>query len=194
MQKTVFMISSTPSRVLERRPAFAGFTLVEVMISATIAAFVLAAVLSAFLFMGRSGANVNNYNDMETQARNALEIFAQDTRQAKSITWASKDSLTLTLKGTSGDINITYAFDSGNFIRTTATEKRALVTGVIEFEFKPYNIAGTALGFTNLTNTGRDTKQLQISLRASRKSQTVVAATNTVLSARFILRNKRVTA
>ena len=38
------------------------------------------------------------------------------------------------------------------------------------------------------------TKQLQISLEASRSNTTVVAATNTVLSARFILRNKIVTA
>ena len=45
-----------------------------------------------------------------------------------------------------------------------------------------------------LAAAGTNTKQLQISLQASRTNQTVVAATNTVLSARFILRNKIVTA
>jgi Tfp pilus assembly protein PilW len=187
------MISFTPSPGPDRggrsrRPA--GFTLVELMIGATISSFVLAGILSVFLFMGRSGANVSNYNDMETQARNALEIFAQDARQASTITWHSKSSLTLRVEG----VNIQYTFDSGALIRITPTQKRAIVTGVVEFEFKPFSITGAELGFTNLTATSRDTKQLQISLRAARKSQTVVAATNTVLSARFILRNKRVTA
>lgn len=37
------------------------------------------------------------------------------------------------------------------------------------------------------------TKQLQIYLKSGRTSSTVNTATNTVLSARYILRNKRVT-
>ncbi len=37
-----------------------GFTLVEVMIAATLGTFVLAGVLSTFLMLGRSGANVAN--------------------------------------------------------------------------------------------------------------------------------------
>jgi len=44
------------------------------------------------------------------------------------------------------------------------------------------------------TAASSSTKQLQITLEATRTNTTVVAATNTVLSARFILRNKIVTA
>ena len=72
-----------------------------------------------------------------------------------------------------------------------------LVTGITNFSFSAYSISGTALPLAsaaNLTAANGATKQLQISLVAARNSTTAVAATNTVLSARFVLRNKKVTA
>lgn len=172
-----------------------GFTLVEVMVSATIASFILAAVITTFLFMGRSGANVQHYSDMEGQARKALEVFAQDVRQASTITWTSNQNVTLRVNGS----DIMYAFAGSTFFRRNVSSGTQidLVTGVSSFSFNAYNITGTSLPLstaTELTNAGKQTKQLQISLEARRQSTTVVAATNTVLSARFILRNKRVTA
>ena len=65
------------------------------------------------------------------------------------------------------------------------------------FTFKSFNVVGTPLPLTTaaeLLAAGSSTKQLQISLEAARTTQTVASATNTVLSARFILRNKVVTA
>ena len=47
------------------------------MIGAALSSFILAGVLSTFLFLGRSGANIQNYNDMESQARSALELLYQ---------------------------------------------------------------------------------------------------------------------
>lgn len=167
------------------------------MIGATLGAFLLTAVLSTFLFMGRSGANMQNYSDMEAQARKALEIFAEDVRQASAITWNSATELDLTVNSTT----VRYLYDSAasTFYRRAASGTTALITGISAdtFEFKAYNVAGTELPLTTsaeLTAATSSTKQLQISLEASRTNTTVVAATNTVLSARFILRNKVVTA
>jgi hypothetical protein len=170
-------------------------TLVEIMIGATIGSFVLTAIITTFLFMGRSGANVQHYADMEGQARKALEMFAQDVRQASAITWTSNQNVLLTVSGT----GIRYSFSGSTFTRTNTSSNVAtdLVTGVSSFSFNAYNITGTSLALstaTDLTNAGKQTKQLQISLEARRQSSTAVATTNTVLSARFILRNKRVTA
>ena len=210
-----FMTTTTPSRTLDRRRRSAGFTLVEVMVAATLASFILAGILSSFLFIGRSGANVQNYSDMESQARKALELFAEDTRQASAITWLSSNQLRLTVNGKPH----TYTYASGSLTRTVvsaaATTATILLTGInapiartdtngatcTPF-FRGYNINGvelTAIQYANpsagdLAAASSVTKQLQISMEASRKSQTVSAATNTVLSARFILRNKRVTA
>lgn len=179
-----------------------GFTLVEMMIGATISSFVLAAVLTTFLFMGRSGANVQNYNDMEVQARNALEYFAEDTRQGSGVVWNTASSVSITV----GTNTVTYAYDSGTrrfgrVVVVTATgvqtSNRTLVTGITSFAFSAYNISGATVAISTAAERSAangTTKQIQISLEAARTNTTVVAATNTVLSARFILRNKRVTA
>jgi len=173
----------------------AGFTLVEVMISATLGSFVLLAVLTTFLFLGRSGANLMNYSDMETQARKALELFAEDTRQASDVYWNSADSVRLTVNGSS----ITYAYSGGVFTRSTGfANSTTLLNGITTFSFLAYTISGTAISdfstaAARLSANGK-TKQVQISLSAARTSQTVTTATNIVLSARYVLRNKAVTA
>ncbi len=164
------------------------------MVGATLSSFILSGVLSTFLFMGRSGANLRNYSDMETQARRALEYFAEDVRQASAISWASATSLTLNV----GGVLIAYSYNSsdGKFYRGGS----ALITGIApnSFSFKAYNIASPdPLPLTTaaeLAAASSSTKQLQISLEASRSTTTVTAATNLVLSARYILRNKIVTA
>ncbi len=179
-----------------RRGVAAGFTLVELMIGATLGSFILAAVLSTFLFMGRSGANIQNYNDMEAQARKALESFAEDTRQASGVTWgATNASLTLTVNGAS----VVYSYDSTakTLTRRDATTTKVLVSGITTFAFSAYNISEVSLPLVtaaDLIAANGTTKELQLSLECSRTNTTVVAATNSVLSARFILRNKKVTA
>ena len=196
-----FMTTTTPSLI--RKPSggrggAAGFTLVEVMIGATLASFVLLAVLTTFLFMGRSGANLRNYSDMEAQARKSLETFAEDVRQASSISWLSANAVTVSVNGNT--VAYYYSSSTGIFYRQAAGGSvESLITGISSgtFAFKAYNVAGTELPLVtaaNLTQASSDTKQLQISLQAARTTQTVTSATNLVLSARFILRNKIVTA
>lgn len=195
------MTFSTPLRIPSLRIAAGrrgGFTLVEVMIGATLSSFVLLAILTTFLFMGRSGANLRNYSDMESQARRSLEIFAEDARQASAISWTSDVSVQLTVNSTA----IRYSFDSttGLFSRQAGgAASQVLISGVRAgtFAFKAYNVAGSEMALVtaaNLTAASSSTKQIQISLEASRTTTTVTSATNLVLSARYILRNKVVTA
>lgn len=175
--------------------AASGFTLVEVMIGAALSTVILAAVLTSYLFIIRSGANLVNYSSMEAQARSALELFAEDTRQASAITWNSANSVTLVVNSAA----VVYEYDtsSNTFFRRTAGDTRALLTGITAFQYKAYNINGAEItdfgSSTALTAAGKSTKQLQVSLSVARSTQTVVRATNVVLSARFILRNKRIT-
>src|SRR5688572_23520838 len=107
MVKTVFMTTTTIS--FKRRCR--AFTLVEVMVASTLGTIVLAGVLSTFLMLGRSGANVANYSMMEAESRRALEELSQDLRMAKDITWNSAESVTLTVPDnytTTGN-QVTYA-------------------------------------------------------------------------------------
>ena len=189
------MTTTTPWR---GRKGQRGLTLVELLIASSLSTLVLAGVLAMFLFLGRTGANVANYADMEAQARLALEEFGQDARQAAGITWNSAHSVTLHVSG--ADVFYTYNPVVRTFSRSVGATTRVLVEGVTdEFAFTGYTIGGAKVAYDLSTASGRTsasgvTKQLQIYFKASRTDNTVARATNTVLSARFILRNKRVTA
>jgi prepilin-type N-terminal cleavage/methylation domain-containing protein len=204
------MTTSTPrTEPRARRARAAGFTLVEVMISAALSSFLLAAVLSSNLFIGRTSANLGNYITMESQARRGLETFAEDVRMSKNITWndtvhvtngSGGNSITLTIPGvlaTDPDTLVTYYYEtnSGNaayrsFCRKTGDKDSTatpmqLITNCTSFSFDRYKT-----GTLGAASNDLETKQLQLTLTASRSTTTVVTATNLVISARFIMRNK----
>ena len=178
----------------------AGFTLTEIMIGATLGSFVLLAILTSFLFMGRTGANAYNYVGMEQEARRGLERFSEDVRMASGITWTSNVRVTLRIPhvSDSGTDSIMYYYDTDPasaayqcFLRqgvdpvTGVSTTAPLIHDVQTFEFDRW-----MLGSTGQATNDLGTKQLQIRLTVSRASQTAVAATNLVMSARYILRNK----
>lgn len=178
-----------------------GFTLVELMVSAALAGFILVGVLSAFLMLGRSGYNAASYSTMEAEARRALEAFSEEARAAKNITWNSANSITLTVVGSSGTHLVTYAYDTSTgsataqcFYRvagtaTSTAPRLILVRNVTDFAFRRYKVVN---GVDYTATNDLETKQIQITLRSTRTGITTVAATNAVLSARVVLRNKAV--
>jgi Tfp pilus assembly protein PilW len=114
-----------------REPALStskGFTLVELLIGATLSAAVMAAVFSSYIYLGRSLARLANQQTLETEARRALGHFAQDVEQAAGISGTPSAS-TVTLKipaGASGTTTVTYAFtndanNNGTLTRTPAS-------------------------------------------------------------------------
>jgi prepilin-type N-terminal cleavage/methylation domain-containing protein len=194
------MIITTRSPAPDAKRRQRGFTMVELMISATLGSFLLLAVVTSFLFMGRSGSNMQNYVEMEVQARRAIETFAEDVRMAKDATWNTSKSLTLTVVTSTGTTATrTYTYDSaaGTFSRVAGTTTQRLITGISTFSFTAYKINTATIDLsdsTTLASASSLTKQVQISLRTIRSTRTVTDATNSVISARFILRNKKVTA
>jgi prepilin-type N-terminal cleavage/methylation domain-containing protein len=185
-----------PQRSLARRASQseAGFTLVEVMIAATLGSLVLAGVLSTFLMLGRSGANVANYSMMESQARRALEEFSQDLRMASGITWNSAQSITLTIPNnytpTLG--KVTYAYDpvADEFYRSprdptsAAGTKSVLIRNVVDFTYSRFD------RINNPSTMDMTTKRIQLNMTARTTTVTTASASNIILSASYILRNK----
>lgn len=194
------MTTITHSPAPDRSRRLRGFTLVELMVSATLSGFLLVAVITSFLFLGRSGANMQNYTDMEAQARRTIETFAADVRMAREATWTSSNSLTLTVVTSAGaTVAYTYTYNpsAGTFVRIAGGATTTLLTGISSFNFTAYKINTDTIDLSDastLASASNLTKQVQISLRTIRSTRTVTDATNSVISARFILRNKRVTA
>jgi prepilin-type N-terminal cleavage/methylation domain-containing protein len=177
-----------------------GFTLVEVLIAATLSSFVLAGVLSAFVFMGRTSFRSSGYSEMEAEVRRGLDVFAQDTRNATDVRWNSAQSVTLTVNGSP----VTYAYDPtagsptyGSFYRLagdagSGAARTVLVRSVTpDFAFRRYKLEQPGVT-DNTAQNDRETKLLQLTLRATRTSVATTGATQSAISARYLLRNKRV--
>ena len=178
-----------------------GFSLPEVVIGLGIGSIVMLGVISTFLMMGRSGANIANYTRMDAQMRRALEEFAQDIRMASNFTWNSSTSVTLTVPDNYGSTanQVTYAWDSSSsgatarsFYRmpgdvAAANPKPVLVRDVTAFSFFRYD------RLNNSTVSDLSTKRVQISITVTSQSQTVATVRDEVVSASFILRNKLAT-
>ncbi|MEO7597797.1 MAG: hypothetical protein ABIV50_02610 [Opitutus sp.] len=217
-----------------------GFTLVELLIAAGLSAFILVGVLSSFLMMGRISANIQNYTEIENNARKALEIMSREIRAAFTVTSYSTTSFSISLPdstgstpslaaGTaplynqlagSGAYSVTYTYDAtnkritrtgppvydptGTSTTTTFISNVQQITGLANndvFNYYRYVNTGAALGqgyvngYTGNTVTSPNPttaiQQIEVKFLVNRQSTTVTKATNKVLSARFILRNKR---
>ena len=181
-----------------------GFTLVELLVSTGLGAIVLAAVLTSVLMINRSGYLLNNYIEMEKQARNALETFAIDARMTESVNWTRKSDGTLIaitlIPPDTKSVTYTYNSTAGTLVRTdnTTLQTLTLVSGIQSLSFTAYKyseLTGLAainpsIAATSDTLLKNDTKMVQISLSAVRTRSTLADATNTVVSARYVLRNK----
>jgi Tfp pilus assembly protein PilW len=216
MQKTAYLIFSTRHTDRTGHSGVRAFTLVEAMVAIGISSFILTGVVSAFLMIGRSSTNAYNYCVLDSNTRQGLETFSREIRIANSVSAFSSTSITIGIPDTSSGsssavaYSVTYAYDSGNKIFTRTgppltdiagtSATTTLVNNVKTFSLKYYSyLAGD--GYVNgvqndntiaTDGTGSATaiKQIELTLTAQTSNVTVVNATNAVLSARFILRNK----
>jgi prepilin-type N-terminal cleavage/methylation domain-containing protein len=194
---------TTTSHATKHAARRRGFTLTEVMIAMTLSVVAMSGILSTALMISRSGYRIDQYTDMENESRKSLEQFGQDVRMSQDVVWHDANSLTLTLPvdatGTATQ-TCTYTYDPAakTFARTSTGKTSVLLTGIEECTLMGFKINGDpthtsptpASSWTTISNS---TKQLQLSVSSQRTQTASVKTGQKVISARFILRNKRVT-
>jgi len=175
------------------------------MIAAGLSAFILAGVLTTFVMIGRSGYLASSYSELQDQTRRALDIFGEDVRKAADIRWNNAQSVTLSVVTSTNAVNlVTYAYDSepnsptkGAFYRlvgdaASTAPRLPLVRNVApDFAFQRFKLEQSS-GVENAATSDLETKQIQVTFRTSRTGITTVASNQSALSARYVLRNKRV--
>jgi type II secretory pathway component PulJ len=93
----------------------AAFTLVELLVGATLSAAVMAAVFSSYIYLGRSLARLANQQILETEARRTLGYFSRDVQAATGLTDTANLSaarLSLTVPAATGTNTITYYYNA----------------------------------------------------------------------------------
>jgi len=197
-----------------------------------LASFILVAVLTTFLMLGRVTRNIQNYTEIEAKGRKALELMSREIRAAFYISSYSATSFTASIPdstGTtpdttgvagaynlfnqlpaSGAYQVRYTFDSAS-----STISRAVDTGtgfgtpaifisnvqqiqgsnILNYYHRYPGVSHSSTGYfngyeTNLATSATDINQIEVKFVLRETARTVTDATNKVLSARFILRNK----
>lgn len=106
----------------------AAFTLVELLVGATLSAAIMAAVLSSYIYLARNLGRLTTQQTLETESRRALAYFAQDVQSstglATSITPANY-KLALTVPTATGSNVVIYYYNST--AATTSTESDTVV-------------------------------------------------------------------
>ena len=179
-----------------------GFTLVELLVAATLSGLVLAGVAATALQIMRSGVRVNQYAEMSTQVRRGLEQLEGDLRSASAITWNNASDITLTVPTPGGATRqVTYAWTGAAqaFYLVPGTSSAATAGRVILIRDLPARPNGSAgLVFNrydlagNAATTDAATKSLQVTVYAVRSARGMANTTDTAVSAIFVLRNKPV--
>jgi type II secretory pathway component PulJ len=181
-----------------------GFTLTEIIIAAGLSTMVLAGVLSAFLMIGRTSVSSSSYSQNEAETRRALERFGQDARLASNIHWANDHQITFTVAQPGDPIaSVTYTYDGEPTSVTyhclyrvvesngSTSPRQILAREISELSFQRYKLEQTGVR-ENVAANDLETKQVQLTMRATRRSANTAIASQAAASACYILRNKRV--
>jgi Tfp pilus assembly protein PilW len=177
-----------------------GFTLVEVMVAASLSVFVLAGVLTANLQIIRSGVRITQYAEMESQVRRALDYLGRDLKEALNITWNGESDITLTIPTSdTTSTQVTYAWTaaSQSFFRVAGASS-AVIAGRLELVrgIPPLTDGSAGVKFARFNRDGAAattngaTKSVAVTMTVTRNAQTVTAASQNAASATFTMRNK----
>ncbi len=177
-----------------------GFTLVELLVAATLSGLVLAGVATTALQIARGGVRMNQYAEMGTQSRRGIEQLEGDLKNASAITWNDASDITLTIPTTGGATRqVTYAWTGAAQAfylvpgaSSAATAGRVVLVkdlparadGSAGLVFSRYDLAG------NAATTDAATKRVQVTFYLARSARGMANTTDTAVSAIFVLRNK----
>lgn len=164
-----------------------GFTLAELLVATTLSSLVFAALFSAFIFMGRSTLGISNYSSMNTESRFGLEIFGRDMRSAENIAEGFSSTGFTIVVPNAGEV--TYRYDADHpdrpLFRRDDEGEQAIMTGVEELNFRYFDLQAEA------ATVPIQVKQIQLQLKLVREAINI-ENTEKVVSARYIMRNKKV--
>jgi hypothetical protein len=175
------------------------------MVTSAVGAIVMAGVLAAYIFLGRSLARLSSYQALETESRKAMAYLTKDFTQAKYVkrgTTPTDSQVTLTLP--SGDVTYTYNSSTKTLTRAAPSEPitsfKLLQTDACQcttFKFKYYT--GSDGSPTDLVSASAyvpySIKQIQVCYTVESPSSWTPQTRShfEIASSRYVLRNRGAT-
>lgn len=185
-----------------RRKLRRGFTLVEMLVAMTVGGLVLAAGTGSLLFISRGAASLGNYHDMNMRSRFMLDKFATDSRMAVNVNSASSTQVSMDIYNSTGGFDtVVYSYDATaqSFSRVlypdgdvTAGQSDIILENVVELSFTYFNmIYDSSTRQLEETTNLLEIKEIQLEA-LMRLSALNTINSNQIISARYMMRNKKV--
>ena len=178
--------SSNPTSF--HRRSSAAFTLVEILIGNSIGLIAMTVLASLTLFTSRSFVAIGNYNELEHDSSIALDNLSRDIRGAEAL--ASFTTNRVELRSAGGQI-VTYAYSPGSrtLVRTKGSQQTVLLEGCdfLRFNMSQRNPSNNFHFYP--ASTVAEAKLLDVSWRCSRRVLGKQINTESVQTAKIVLRN-----
>lgn len=150
---------------------------------------VIAALALLLFYTSRSFAAIINYVDLDQYSRKALDKMSLEIRQADRLLTSSTNQLTFSYNG--GTLSYTYSPQDKTLTRTFGSETEVLLRECDTLTFAIYQrnpIGGTYDVYP--TGTPATTKLVQLTWICSRKILGQAVNTESVQSAKFVIRKE----
>jgi prepilin-type N-terminal cleavage/methylation domain-containing protein len=167
-----------------------AFTLVEFMVTSAVALILMAALMSLLFFSSRSFASITNYLDIDRQTQAALDKLSRDIRQVNKLTAYSATALTFE----DWDFaTLRYVYDpvAQTLTSVKGTNSQVLLVGCDSLQFSIFQRSPTANTFQPVsTASAASTKVIELTWNCSSKILGAKANTESMQSAKVVMRNK----
>ncbi|MEI8290594.1 MAG: prepilin-type N-terminal cleavage/methylation domain-containing protein [Verrucomicrobiota bacterium] len=168
-----------------------GFSLIELMVSAGVGAIILTAVILSFICCTRSFAAIGNYIDLNRVSQNALDQMSRDIRQASSLQSFATNQLVF-LDSNSNQLTFAWSPLTSQLTRSSggATDVLLKNCDYLSFDISQRNpVTDGAFGFYTASNNPAVCKLVSVSWRCSRTIFGEKMNTESVQTAKIVLRN-----
>lgn len=157
--------------------------------ASSLSAIVFAAILSAYLFIGRNLSRLASNQSLDVETRRTLRQMTTDVSEAITLTTAGATTMTLTKLGPSGNVTVSYVYNSGTqqLNRTVGATVTKLLSRAESLAFTYYAENGT----TTTDTKSAKSVELSFTIAAGTQSSGTLARYRSV-SPRVIMRNKQV--
>lgn len=165
-----------------------GFTLFEVLVAVFLGTIMLGSAFAVLLSLNRGSVALTHYTEMNAQSRQVMELFGRDMRMASDVSVADDQVLAVSTLNQNGDVvQVIWDFDTvqSEVVRTEDGTSRVLLRNVDDFNLRYFTLR------RDPTSHPLEVKEVQLEVLIRRP---VLAATTTnhIVSARFMMRNRKV--
>jgi hypothetical protein len=160
------------------------------MVASVLGLTLLAGIATLFCYTNRSFASLTNYLDLDQKTQVALDKMSREVRQVKKLTSFSSTNLTFQ----DYDLGtLQYVYDSGTqtLSRMKGGVSETLLTGCSSMQFAAFDRVPNGGTYLPVSTTNPAvTKVIELTWNCSRTILGTTANTESMQSARIVIRNK----